>query len=124
MILPSTNGGIAHLFVVYGYQGSEVDLHKPALTKKLLEAVFGDAGGCGTGQPVVDSGDFNAGPLVTSVMAKALACGLFVDLEAAYSKGCRESPSPTFRFDLDWAPGTRRETLSWSAPAHWLLVRF
>ena len=50
VILPLANGIIAHLFVIYGYQGSGNDPLKLSLTDKLLEAVFGEAKVCGTGQ--------------------------------------------------------------------------
>ena len=58
VILPLANGIIAHLFVVYGYQGSCGDAHKLALTNKLMEAVIGEAKACGVGQPVVVAGRF------------------------------------------------------------------
>ena len=35
--------GVVHLFVVYGYQGSEEDSEKLSLTDKLLRAVLGEA---------------------------------------------------------------------------------
>ena len=59
VILPLANGSIAHLFVVYGYQGSSDDPQKLLLTNKLFEAVIGEAKVCGTGQPVIIVGDFN-----------------------------------------------------------------
>ena len=70
-ILPLANGGIAHLFVVCWYQGSEVDPHKLAFTNKLMETVPGLAKAGGTGQPV------NAEPWVISATSKSLAIGLF-----------------------------------------------
>ena len=60
VILPLANGSIAHLFVVYGYQGSFGDPHKLSLTNKLLEAVIGEARVCGSSQPVIITGDLNA----------------------------------------------------------------
>ena len=109
VILPLANGRIAHLFVVYGYQGSCDDPHKLLLTNNLFEAVIGEAKVCGTGQLVVISGDFNVEPEVIPVVAKALQYGHLIDLEAAYSTGRRNPPSPTCRFALDGAPGTRRD---------------
>ena len=48
VILPLANSSIAHLFVVYGYQGSSDDPNKLLLTNKLFEAVVGEAKVCGT----------------------------------------------------------------------------
>ena len=84
VILPLANGSIAHLFVLYGYQGSYDDPHKHALTNKLLEAVLCEAKVCGTGQPVVITGDLNVEPSVIPVTAKALQRGYLVDLEEAF----------------------------------------
>ena len=70
---------------------------------------IGEAQVCGTDQPVVITGDFNAEPSVMLVTAKALQYGDLVDLEEVFSHGRREAPSPTCRFDLDGAPGTRRD---------------
>ena len=103
------NGIIAHFFVVYGYQGSSDDSHNLSLNNKLLEAVIGEAQACGTGQPVMITADFNAGPSVIPVTAKALQYGDLGDLENVFSNGRGEASSPTCRFDLDGAPGTRRD---------------
>ena len=101
-ILPLANDSIAHLFVVYGNQRATDDRHKLALTNKLLEAVICEARVCGTGQQVVIAGDLNVKPSVIPVTAEALQGGHLVDLE--------EGPTPpTCRFDLDGAPGTRRD---------------
>ena len=108
VILPLANGSIAHLFVLYGYQGSCDDPHELALTNKLLEAVICEAKVCGTGQPVVITGDLNVEPSVIPVTAE-LQCGYLVDLEGAFKSGRGETPSPTCKFDLDGAPGTRRD---------------
>ena len=77
-ILPVANGSIAHLFVVYGYQGSSDDTHKLALTSKLLEAVICEARVCGTGQPVIIAGDLNVEPSLVSVTASCLGGPLSV----------------------------------------------
>ena len=84
VILPLASGSIAHLFVFYGYQGSSEDSHKLSLTNKLLEAVFGEAKVCGTGQPVIITGDFSAEPSVIPVTAKAIQHGFLVDLDACF----------------------------------------
>ena len=107
-MLPLANGSIAHLFVVYGYQGSSDDPHKLALTNKLLDAVICESRACGTGQPVIISGDLNAEPSVSPVAAKVLKCGDLIDLDEAYAGGGGVPPSPTCGFALDGAAGTRR----------------
>ena len=113
VILPLANGIIAHLFVVYGYQGSVDDPHTLSLTNKLLEAVIGEARVCAVGQSVIIAGDLNAEPSNIPVIAKALYSGQLVDLEAAFAAGKNAPPPPppasTCRFDLDGAPGTRRD---------------
>ena len=70
--LPLGNGRVAHLFVVYGYQGADADPRKFALTNKLMEAVIGEAEACETGQLVIIAGDLNAEPWVIPVTAKPL----------------------------------------------------
>ena len=109
VFLPLANGIIAHLFVVYGYHGSSDDPHKLSLTHKLLEAVIREAKVCSTGQPVIITGDFNAEPSIIPVTAKAMQCSHMVDLEVAYASGKGAPSSPTCRFNLDGAPGTRRD---------------
>ena len=41
--LPTSQGGVVHLFVVYGYQGAEGDAHQLQLTDRLLQAVLAEA---------------------------------------------------------------------------------
>ena len=41
--LPTAQGGVLHLFVVYGYQVVEEDAEKLQLTDKLLQAVLAEA---------------------------------------------------------------------------------
>ena len=106
VILPLASGIIAHLFVVYGYQGSSDDTRNLSLTNKLLEAVIGEAKACGTGQPVIIAGDLNSDPSVIPVTAKAMQCSDLVDLDTAFTSGRGVAPAPTCRFDLDGAPGT------------------
>ena len=108
-ILPLSNGSIAHLFVVYGYQGSSDDYQKLALTKRLLEAVICEARVCGSGQPVIVAGDLNVKPSVIPVTAKDLKCGHLIDLEEAYARWLGISASPACKFALDGAPCTRRD---------------
>ena len=58
--LPTAQGGVVHLFVVYGYQGAEEDAEKLRLTDRLLQAVLAEARVFCTGQPVLIAGDLNA----------------------------------------------------------------
>ena len=99
-----------------------MDAHKLALTNKLMEAVVGEAKACGTGQPVVISGDFNAEPSVIPVTAKALICGHLVDLEGAYADGRGWPPSPTCKLNLDGDIGSRRDFFFWFVPVRLQLV--
>ena len=103
VILPLASGSIAHLFVVYGYQGSSDDSHKLALTNKLLETVICEARACGTGQPVIITGNLNIEPSVIPVTAKALMCGNLIDLEEAYASGKGVSP-PQLAGLTGWGP--------------------
>ena len=41
--LPTSQGGVVHLFVVYGYHGAEEDAEKLRLTDRLLQAVLAEA---------------------------------------------------------------------------------
>ena len=43
IVLPTGDGGVVNLFVVYGYQGSEEDSEKLSLADKLLSAVLAEA---------------------------------------------------------------------------------
>ena len=43
--LPTAQGGVVHLFVVYGYQGAEEDADKLQLTDRLLQAVLAEGSG-------------------------------------------------------------------------------
>ena len=42
VVLPAGDGGVVHLFVVYGYQGSEEDSEKLSLTDQLIRAVLAE----------------------------------------------------------------------------------
>ena len=52
VILPLGNGGVVHLFVIYGYQGAESDPEKLQLSEHLFAAVLAEARMCCAGQPV------------------------------------------------------------------------
>ena len=62
VVLPLGNGGVVHLFVIYGYQGAKSDPEKLQLTDHLFAAVLAEAKMCCVGQPVILVGDFNADP--------------------------------------------------------------
>ena len=62
VILPLGNGGVVHLFVIYGYQGAESDPEKLQLSEHLFAAVSAEARVCCAGQLVLIDGDFNADP--------------------------------------------------------------
>ena len=111
VILPLGNGGVVHLFVIYGYQGAENDPEKLQLTEHLFAAVLAEAGMCCAGQPVILAGDFNADPIVISSLAKGISNGQWVDLERAFAFGRGVPPSSTCQFQLDEDKGSRRDFL-------------
>ena len=122
--LPTDKGGVIHLFVVYGYQGTEEDSDQLELTDKLLQAVLAEAQVV-CGQPLLIAGDLNADPAVIPCLAKGISAGKFVDLALAFSRGaglapdatCRfnreegTAPAATCRFSLEGGAGTRRDFL-------------
>ena len=101
VVLPLGNGGVVHLFVVYGYQGADNDPEKLQLTEHLFAAVLAEARLCYAGQPVVLAGDFNVEPFVIPSLAKGISDGHWVDLEYAFSFGRGVPPSSTCQFQLD-----------------------
>ena len=109
VFLPLGNGGVVHLFVVYGYQGSDNDPEKLQLTEHLFAAVLAEARLCCAGQPVVLAGDFNVEPFVNPSLAKGISDGHWVDLEYAFSFGRGVPPSSTCQFQLDEDKGSRRD---------------
>ena len=70
--LPTTQGGVVHLFVVYGYQGAEEDAEKLQLTDRLLQAVLAGAQVVCIGQPMLIAGDLDADPAVILCLAKGI----------------------------------------------------
>ena len=62
--LLTAQGGVVHLFVVYGNQGAEDDSDQLLLADKLLQAVLAEAQVVCGGQPVLIAGDLNADPAV------------------------------------------------------------
>ena len=67
--LHTAQGGVVHLFVVYGYQGAEEDAEKLWLTDCLLQAVLAEAQVVCIGQPMLIAGDLNADPAVIPCLA-------------------------------------------------------
>ena len=68
--LPTGEGGVVHLFVVYAYQGSDEDADKLLLTDKLLRAVLAEARVVGVGQPLLFVEDLIADPGIIPCLAK------------------------------------------------------
>ena len=60
--LPTGEGRVVHLFVVYGYRDSEEDAEKLALTDRVLQAVLAEAQVACGGRPLLIAGDLNADP--------------------------------------------------------------
>ena len=99
--LPTSQGGVVHLFVVYGYQGAEEDADQLQLTDKLLQAVLVEAHMVCIGQPMRIAGDLNADPALIPCLSKGISAGRFVDLALAYSFGAGVAPDVTCRFSRE-----------------------
>ena len=97
-MLPTAQGGVVHLFVVYGYQGAEVDADKLQLTDRFLQVVLAVAQVVCVGQPMLIAGDLNADPAVIPCLAKGISAGRYVDLALAYSQGAGLAPDVTCSF--------------------------
>ena len=91
--LPTSQGGVVHLFVVYGYQGAEEDAEKLRLTDHLLQAVLVEAQMVCIGQPMLIAGDLNADPAVIPCLAKGISAGRYVDLALGVFQGGWSFPS-------------------------------
>ena len=98
--LPTGKGGVVHLFVVYGYQGTEEDADQPQLTDKLLQAVLAEAQVVCIGQPMLFAGDLIADPAVIPCLSKGISAGRYVDLALAYSLGAGLTPDAASRRDF------------------------
>ena len=107
--LPTAQGGVVHLFVVYGYQGAEEDADKLQLTDRLLQAVLDQAQVVCIGQPMLIAGDLNADPAVIPCLVKGISAGRYVDLALAYSQGAGLAPAVTCRFNREEGTGSRRD---------------
>ena len=107
--LPTGQGGVVHLFVVYGYQGAEEDPDQRLLTDKLLQAVLAEVQVVCIGQPMRIAGDLNADPALIPCLSKTISSGRFVDLALAYSFGAGVKPDATCKFKREDCVGSRRD---------------
>ena len=107
--LPTAQGGVVHLFVVYGYQGAEEDADKLQLTDRLLQAVLAEAQVVCIGQPMLIAGDLSADPAVIPCLAKGISAGRYVDLALAHSQGAGLAPDVTCKFTREGSAGSRRD---------------
>ena len=109
VVLPLGTGGIARLFVIYGYQGAESDPEKLVLIEHLLAAVRAEAEMCCSGQPVMLVGDLNADPSAIPSLVKSMSDGAWIDVEKAFATGSGVAPALTCQFQLDDGKGTLRD---------------
>ena len=103
--LPTGEGGVVHLFVVYGYSGAEEDAEKLQLSDRLLQAVLAEAQVVCIGQPMLIAGDLNVDPAIIPRLAKGISAGRYIDLALAFSLGAGLTPVTTCRFSReegDW----------------------
>ena len=127
--LPTAQGGVVHLFVVYGYQGAEEDAHKLQLTDRILQAVLAEAQVVCIGQPMLTAGDLNADPAVIPCLAKGISAGRYVDLALAYSLGAGLAPYVTGKYSRG-CPGALTASQAcyvtdlWFTPHFSVLARF
>ena len=70
--LPTGEGGVVHIFVVYGYQGSEEDAGKLAVSGQAVARLFFLRPRWYVWQPLLIAGDLNADPGIISCLAKGL----------------------------------------------------
>ena len=75
VVLPLGDGGVVHIFVIYGYNGAENDPEKLQLSEHLFAAVLAEVKMCCAGQPVILVGDFNADPTVIPSLAEDIMNG-------------------------------------------------
>ena len=83
--------GVAHLFVISGYQGAENDPDKLALTDQLLTSALAEAEMCCSGQQVMLVGDLVADPLVIPSLVNGMTDGAWTGVDLAFANG-RERP--------------------------------
>ena len=103
--LPTAQGGVVHLFVVYDCQGAEEDAEKLQLTDRVLQAVLAEAQVVCSGQPMLVAGDLNADPAVIPCLSEGSSAGRYVDLAPAHSLGA----GATCTFSQEEGTGSRRD---------------
>ena len=107
--LPTAQGGVVHLFVVYVYQGTEEDAEQLQLADRLLQAVLAQAQLVCIGQPVLIAGGLNADPAVFPCLAEGISAGRYVDLALAYYLGAGLAPDATCWFQPEEGTVSRRD---------------
>ena len=108
-LLPLADGRFMHLFVVYGFQGADVDSEQLALTEQLFDAVLGELHVVARGQPCVLVGGFNVEPTKIPCLAKGISAGLWVDFGESWALAASLQPTPTCKRSWTAAGGHRRD---------------
>ena len=106
--LPTSRGGVVHLFVVYGCQVAEEDAEKYSLLIVFCKLFLFEAQIVCIGQPMLFAGDLNADPAVIPCLAKGISAGRYVGFALAYSLGAGVAPDVTCRFSREDGTGSRR----------------
>ena len=91
-VLPLGLGRFMHLVYLYGYHGADSDAECLKLTGQLFEAVLGELAVVARGQPCLIVGDFNTEPRRIPYLAKGIASGLWVDIEASWASASGREP--------------------------------
>ena len=110
-MLPLVCGRFLHLVVLYGYQGTDREAEKLALTDQLLDAALGELRVVAREQPCLVVGDFNVEPTKIPCLAKGISAGLWVDFEAAWAFASGRQPWVTCGRSWDSSGGSRRDFL-------------
>ena len=108
-LLPLGAGRFMHLFVLYGYQGADIDTEQLAVTDQLFDAALGELSVVARGQPCLLVGDFNVEPTKIPCLAKGISAGLWVDFEEAWALAAGLQPAPSCKRDWNSACGHRRD---------------
>ena len=98
-----------HLVVLYGYHGADSDAECLKLTEKLFDAVLGELAVVARRQPCLIVGDFNTEPRRIPCLAKGIASGLWVDIEASWATASGREPEITCKRTWDSDSGNRRD---------------
>ena len=118
-ILPTSQGGVVHLFVVYDYQDAKGDAHQLQLSDRLLQAVLAEA------QVVCPCFLLVILMLILlsfPVLLRVFLLDGYVDLALAYSLGAGLAPDATCRFSREDGAGSRRDFL-WAVMVLLLLLK-